>query len=59
MESDIVIEVHILNFSGNLYGKELEIEFVKRLRSEELFTDIESLVSQLEKDRNKVETLLD
>jgi FAD synthase/beta-phosphoglucomutase-like phosphatase (HAD superfamily) len=58
LESDIVIEVHILNFSGNLYGKELEIEFVKRLRSEELFTDIESLVKQLQKDKDTVETLL-
>lgn len=57
-ESDLVIEVHILNFSGNLYGRKLNIQFVKRLRSEELFTDTESLAGQLEKDRDNVETLL-
>ncbi len=58
LDSDLVMEVHILNFSGNLYGRELNIQFVNRLRSEELFTDIESLVSQLEKDKDNVETLL-
>lgn len=57
-ESDLVIEVHILDFSGNLYGKSLNIQFIKRLRSEELFTDTESLVSQLQKDKDNVETLL-
>ena len=44
------IEIHILDFSGNLYGKTLEVELVKRLRDEKFFEEIEALVRQIELD---------
>ena len=41
------IEVHILGFDGNLYGKELELEFVEKIRDEQKFASIEDLRAQL------------
>lgn len=48
------IEVHILDFEGDLYGKSLCIEFVERLREEQSFGNLEELTSQLAADREKV-----
>lgn len=45
------IEVHIFDFEDNLYGQELKIEFIKFLRPEQKFDNIEELIKQLEKDR--------
>ncbi len=44
------LEVHIFDFSGDLYGKELQIEFVKRIRDEKKFNSIDALIKQLSKD---------
>jgi len=57
-DSDLTIEVHLIGFSGNLYGKVLKLEFVERFRKEFLFTDIESLVNQLRLDQEYVENYL-
>lgn len=48
------IEVHILGFDGNLYGKELELEFVEKIREEQKFASIDDLRTQLEMDRQTV-----
>ncbi|MFA6636813.1 MAG: bifunctional riboflavin kinase/FAD synthetase [Candidatus Omnitrophota bacterium] len=45
-----VIEAHILGFSGDLYGMDIEVFFVKRLRSEQHFSSKEKLRSAIEKD---------
>lgn len=45
------IEVHILNFNEDIYGKIITIHFLKRIRDERKFPGIEALVEQLEKDR--------
>lgn len=47
------IEAHIFNFSGDLYGKEAEIETVAFLREETRFSDLDALCAQLEQDRAK------
>ena len=52
------IEVHILDFDGDLYGKDLTIEFVYRLREERVFANTEELTEQLRKDRERVRELL-
>jgi len=52
------IEVHILHFEGNLYGKEISVEFVKLFRQEKTFPDLDALVVQLEMDRDFVEKFL-
>lgn len=45
-----VIEVHLLDFSGDLYGQLLRISFLKRLRSEKKFESIEKLQFQIRGD---------
>lgn len=45
------VEANLIGFSGNLYGQTLEIEFIKRIRDEKHFPDLESLKAQLEEDR--------
>jgi len=57
-ETECSIEVNILNFEGNLYGKEIRVEFIKLFRPEQTFPDLEALTAQLLRDRNFVEQLL-
>lgn len=45
------IEVNIFDFDDDIYGKEITVLFVKRIRDEEKFDDINSLKEQLENDR--------
>ncbi len=44
------IEVHLLDFSGDLYDQELEIAFVGKLRGEHMFPSLEALRKQIERD---------
>lgn len=57
-DSPIVIEVHLLNFTGDLYGKEMTIRFMKRIRQEVHFANIDALVEQIGRDREQVESYL-
>lgn len=50
------IELHVLDCEGDLYGTDLKVCFEARLRGEQKFSDVESLVSQLKKDRDAVGT---
>ncbi|HWP79705.1 MAG TPA: bifunctional riboflavin kinase/FAD synthetase [Candidatus Acidoferrum sp.] len=43
-------ETHLLGFSGDLYGRELEIQFLRKIRDERKFENVEALRLQLEKD---------
>jgi riboflavin kinase/FMN adenylyltransferase len=52
------IETHIFDFSGDLYGSELEIEFVKFIRDEKFFQSIDDLNEQIKKDINEIQTVL-
>ena len=45
------IEVHFFDFNADIYDTELKIEFLKRLRSEQKFENLEALKSQLKKDK--------
>jgi riboflavin kinase/FMN adenylyltransferase len=44
------IEVHILNFNQDIYGRRLQVEFVERLRDEVIFRGPEELIVQIKKD---------
>lgn len=44
------VEIHLLNFSGNLYGEELNISFLQRIRDEKVFKDTSHLKEQIAKD---------
>jgi riboflavin kinase/FMN adenylyltransferase len=48
------IEVHLLNFSGDLYGKTLEISFIRFLREDMKFDSTDSLKQQLKTDMERV-----
>lgn len=47
------MEIHIIGFSGNLYGKEIRFSFTKRLRGDMKFTDAEALRRKIENDVKK------
>ena len=44
------LEIHLLDFKGDLYGKWIEVRFVSWLRPEEKFDGLPALVAQIEKD---------
>jgi riboflavin kinase/FMN adenylyltransferase len=48
---DTSIEVHVLDFDGDLYGKSIQIDVVSRLRNEQQFSGMGELIEQLRKDR--------
>lgn len=43
-------EVYILDFEGDLYGRDLEVQFVAKLREQETFPNLEALVEQINRD---------
>ena len=45
-----LVEVYILDFAGDLYGRDLEVRFVAKLRNQETFPNLESLVEQINRD---------
>lgn len=49
-DGERVVEVHILDFGRDLYGSELAVEFVERLRDELRFDSVEELVAQMAED---------
>jgi riboflavin kinase/FMN adenylyltransferase len=53
-----ILEVHLFNFSDNLYGKEIVISFVDFIRKEKKFNGPESLKSQIQLDINIAKDLL-
>lgn len=44
------LEVHLFGFSGDLYGKHLDVQFLKHLRGEQRFSSLDALRQQIEKD---------
>ena len=53
------IEVHILDFTEDIYGADLRIEFIRRLREEIKFDSVESLVSQMHDDVSDARAILE
>lgn len=60
-DSERTLEAHILDFYGELYGKELRVELIERLRPELRFESSEALIAQMKSDvdrtRNVIEEL--
>lgn len=46
----LLVEAHLLDFSGDLYGEEIELVFASRLREEVAFHTVSDLVEQMERD---------
>ena len=53
------IEAHLFNFAEEVYGKEIEIFFIKNIREERRFPDLESLVKQIGRDVKVAQGILD
>lgn len=56
--NEVKLEVNILDFDENIYNKRIKIEFVKHIRNEIKFKNLEELKHQLQKDRETVDLIL-
>jgi riboflavin kinase/FMN adenylyltransferase len=55
---DLLLEVHLFDFDGDLYGAYIEVEFVEKLRDEDNFADLDALVAQIGRDAAAARALL-
>lgn len=46
----VIMEVHLFDFDGSLYGKNLEVEFLHKIRDDQHFDSIEKLIEQIKQD---------
>lgn len=49
-EEEPTLEVHVIDYNGNLYDKNVQIEFLEYIRSERKFPNVEALIDQISKD---------
>jgi riboflavin kinase/FMN adenylyltransferase len=52
-----VLEIHLLDFKRDIYGKDLEVRFIRYLRPEKKFENIDALVRQIEADVKQARNL--
>jgi riboflavin kinase/FMN adenylyltransferase len=57
-EDEVRLEVHLLNFEGDLYDQSLRVEFAERLRDERPFDGVDELREQLSRDKARCEDAL-
>ena len=50
--------MHLFDFAGDLYGREIEVEFVAKLREEARFDSLEALIAQMHEDAARARALL-
>jgi riboflavin kinase/FMN adenylyltransferase len=55
---DPLLEVHVFDFDGDLYGEYLTIDFVRWLREERKFESLDALVQQMHRDAQQARALL-
>lgn len=55
---DTVVEVHFIDYSGDLYGREITVHIEERLRDERKFKGVDELLIQLNKDKVKAQVFL-
>jgi riboflavin kinase / FMN adenylyltransferase len=46
----LLIEAHLIDFDGDLYGRQLRVAFIERLRGEKRFPSVEDLIAQIHQD---------
>ena len=56
--TDMLLEVHVFDFAGELYGREIEVEFVAKLRDEVKFDSLDALTEQMKVDAARARDLL-
>ena len=55
---EMLLEAHLFDFAGDLYGREIGVEFVTKLRDEERFADLDALVEQMHRDSSEARRIL-
>jgi riboflavin kinase/FMN adenylyltransferase len=58
-KDELVLEVHLFDFTGDLYGRTLMVEFVEFIRGDEKFEGVEKLVARMQIDCQKARLILD
>ena len=58
-EKDRTVEVYLLDFEGDLYGEEIKVELVERLRAEKKFDSADELKAQISRDVERARVILD
>ncbi len=53
-----VLEVHLFDFDASIYGRRVRVDFLKKLRDEEKYPDLDSLVAQIRRDVDEAKTYL-
>ena len=53
-----LLEAHVFEYSGSLYGRELEVEFVAKIRDEEKFANLDDLVRKMHEDAAEARRIL-
>jgi riboflavin kinase / FMN adenylyltransferase len=56
--SEPLLEAHLFDFSGDLYGRRLSVEFVEKLRDEERFASLGALTEQMQRDAARAREIL-
>jgi riboflavin kinase/FMN adenylyltransferase len=55
---EMLLEAHLFDFNGDLYGRHLMVEFVRKLRDEEKFASLDDLTRQMHRDAAAARALL-
>jgi riboflavin kinase/FMN adenylyltransferase len=55
---ETLLEAHLFDFAGELYGREIEVEFVAKLRDEEHFPSLSALTEQMLRDASEARRIL-
>ncbi|HST28429.1 MAG TPA: bifunctional riboflavin kinase/FAD synthetase [Rudaea sp.] len=55
---EVLLEAHLFDFDGDLYGKRIEVEFVQKLRDEEKFDSLDAMVKQIDLDAQAAREIL-
>ena len=55
---DPLLETHIFDFSGDIYGKKLDVQLIAYLRPERRFDSLDLMVEQMHKDAAKARAIL-
>jgi riboflavin kinase/FMN adenylyltransferase len=50
MGQTINIETHLVDFNRDIYGEEMRVSFLKKIRSEKKFSSVNDLISQIDCD---------
>jgi len=53
-----LLEAHLFDFDGDLYGRRIDVEFVQKLRDEEKFHDLDAMVRQIDRDAAEARSIL-